>query len=290
MTIPAGRPYITKVNGKLVMARDKREKNADVALDLLGEVFGSNPRTRIIRKRSKSINEPKGPLLINGTPYVQQLAAPMPPNTTPIPQQGFTAFPPPVIPPQYPLPYPPQPSPIYPPQYPQPYYRGQVPTFLIQPPPLQPQYQPQSQPQSKPTKEDLDQLVKMDSHFNKKVDKDGKSVDPLGAQNDSENAISTKTTVMIVKHVCAHCGRLRSRKYHHEHPIKDGEIPAPAFCRKCQRDSSSTSESSGSGREERRKGKKDTKKKKAQGKKHKKVWNIDEDPHYLLTSLRRRWW
>lgn len=111
----------------------------------------------------------------------------------------------------------------------------------------------------------------MDSHFDKKVDKDGKSVDPFGAQNGGEKVIATKTTVTIVKHVCAHCGRLRSRKYHHEHPIKDGEIPAPAFCRKCQRDSSSTSESSSSGREERRKEKKDTRKKRVQGKKHNKV-------------------
>ncbi|CZR54240.1 uncharacterized protein PAC_04123 [Phialocephala subalpina] len=268
MTIPAGRPYITKVNGKLVMAREKREKNADVALDLLGEVFGPNPRTRIIRKRSKSITETKGPLLINGIPYVPQLPPPVPPNTAPIPQQGFIAIPPPVIPPQYSLPYPPQLPPLYPPQYPLPHHAVQGQRFLVQPPPPPPPTQTQVQP--KPTKQDLEQLVEMDSHFSKEHEKNKKSTSSVSVQDGSEKVVESKTAVTIVKHICAHCGNLRSRKYHHEHPIKPGEIPAPDFCRKCQRDASSRSESSDSDREDRRKEKKGKKKTKVHSKKQNK--------------------
>jgi hypothetical protein len=57
----------------------------------------------------------------------------------------------------------------------------------------------------------------------------------------SSKVEETKTTITITKHVCAQCGRLRSRRYHHRNPIKTGEMPAPAYCRKCQKDASSTS-------------------------------------------------
>lgn len=54
----------------------------------------------------------------------------------------------------------------------------------------------------------------------------------------------TKTTVTITKHICANCGRVRSKGYHKDHPLKDGDSPTPTFCRRCQRDASSTSSDS----------------------------------------------
>jgi hypothetical protein len=44
----------------------------------------------------------------------------------------------------------------------------------------------------------------------------------------------------LTKHVCAKCGKVRSSKYHHENPLKPGEVPAPAFCGRCERDLTST--------------------------------------------------
>ena len=48
------------------------------------------------------------------------------------------------------------------------------------------------------------------------------------------------------RHVCAGCGRERSRKYHHEHPIVAGAPPISGLCRKCQKEATSTDESSDS--------------------------------------------
>jgi hypothetical protein len=57
-----------------------------------------------------------------------------------------------------------------------------------------------------------------------------------------------QTSTAIVQHVCAKCGRQRSPKYHHEHPIVPGEFPIAAFCRKCCKDETSSEESNTSGR------------------------------------------
>lgn len=84
----------------------------------------------------------------------------------------------------------------------------------------------------------------------------------------------TKTTITITKHICANCGRLRSRKYHAENPIKEGETPVPAFCWKCQKDSSETSDSD---RRRSPKVKNDEKKKpkdKEEKKKHRRVGSV----------------
>jgi len=53
-----------------------------------------------------------------------------------------------------------------------------------------------------------------------------------------------RTNFTVTKHICANCGNLRSRKYQSEHPIVAGEVPTPAFCRKCQKDASSTDDES----------------------------------------------
>lgn len=187
--IPAGQPYLTKVNGKLVMAREKKPKATTVAIDLLGEALGQ--KTRIIRKRSKSLDKPNGPLIIGGVTYVPQQQIPAP-YTTPIPQQAFST--------QNLMHYPPQP------------------TFVL----------------PNPSQQSLNQLHQMQAHF-------GKMYGP-GAPNNPQNGKVevTSTTITITKHICAGCGRIRSKRYHHDHPIKQGEKPEPDFCRKCQKDTSST--------------------------------------------------
>lgn len=42
---------------------------------------------------------------------------------------------------------------------------------------------------------------------------------------------------------CAGCGRVRSRKFQHENPVKQGEVPTPSYCRKCARYDTSSVES-----------------------------------------------
>jgi hypothetical protein len=200
---------LTKVNGKLVMAREKRPKATTVAIDLLGEAFGQ--KTRIIRKRSKSLDKPNGTLLIGGVTYVPQQQIPAP-YTTPIPQQTFST--------QNLMHYPPQP------------------TFVL----------------PNPSQQDLNQLHQMQAHF-------GRVYGP-GAPNNPQNGKVevTSTTITITKHICAGCGRIRSKKYHHDHPIKQGEKPEPDFCRRCQKDTSST-DSEGEGQDIKKKSKKSKHKK-----------------------------
>ena len=234
--IPANAPYLTKVNGKLALARQKTPKAVDIAIDLLGEAFGG--RATILRKRSKSLERSKTPLLIAGSPYVPQ---PQLTYSAPIPQQAF-----------------PQPGPTIPMlqyQYPNPNPQMYSPSMT--PMPQYPaQYPPQryTAPPSKPTEKDFEQLKRINAHYNEINTENPKNLSPGSAsgkitqerstikinkvvQEDS----ATKTTVTVTKHVCANCGRLRSRKYHHVHPIKAGDAPDPAFCRKCQKDASSTS-------------------------------------------------
>jgi hypothetical protein len=205
--IPAGTPYFTKVNGKLVMARSKRKDTAtDIAIDLLGEAFGG-PRTKIIRKRAKSVDQSTTPLRIAGAPNMTQQPVPY---GAPMPQY---AFPPQGIPQPMPMPM------LQIPQYP-----NQPPTFV-----------------PSPTEKDLNQLKRIDAHFNKVLAKQASRESMGHKEKLVEKVTEVKTTITITKHVCANCGRLRSKKYHHDHPIKAGEQPAPAFCKKCQRDASSTS-------------------------------------------------
>lgn len=249
------------------MARAKRETTADVAVDLLGEAFG--PRTRIIRRRSRSMEPEKGPLIINGITYVPQSPPPIT-YSAPIPQQGFQAI----------APMPTYVPPEYAPAYPMPYYPGPVPSYLPAP---RAEPRPERRTEPKPTKEDFATLVDMDEHFKKASEKALKALKSSNEPEETKKVIATKTTITIVKHICANCGRLRSRKYHQEHPIKEGDVPEAAFCRKCQRDASSTSESSDNEREERKKKKKDKKKKAEKHKTKEKVFHIAMHYRHLLT-------
>jgi hypothetical protein len=243
--IPANAPYLTKVNGKLALARQKTPKAADIAIDLLGEAFGG--RATVPRKRSKSLERPKTPLLIAGSPYVPQ---PQLTYSAPIPQQAFPQLSPTIPMLQYQYPYP----------NPQLYSPNMLPMsqYPTQYPPRCPQPEPQryTVPPSKPTEKDFEQLKHIDAHYNEINTEKPKRISAGSASGKTtqENPMikinktvpedsATKTTITITKHVCANCGRLRSRKYHHEHLIKVGDTPDPAFCRKCQKDVSSTNAS-----------------------------------------------
>lgn len=245
--IPAGTPYLTKINGKLVFAREKKPKTASIAVDLLGEAFGVT--TTIVRKRSKSLDRPKAPLLIAGSPCIPQ---PQLAYTAPIPQQPFPQ--PGTTLPLLPYQYTPQP----PPQYPHPHMYSpnmmQISQFPIPYPPYYPQLDPQRYaiPPSRPTKEDFEQLKDIDAAYKKANTEKKKHQKNRSKSSDTvldslvQKEATIKNIITVTKHICGNCGRLRSRKYHHENPIKPGETPTPAFCRKCQKDTTSTSGSGGS--------------------------------------------
>jgi hypothetical protein len=230
--IPVGQPYLTKVNGKLVMAREKKPKAANIAADLLREAFGV--RT-VIRRRSKSLERPKAvPLLHAGTPYYQQLQLPY---STPLPQQPFAQ---PLL--QY-QPYNPRQQ-----GCPQSFISYQLPICnpnMIQTPqytrcPQQPQHY--TVQQSKPSQEDFESLKRIDAHYNELISKKTKRLSAGPESDSSVQDITNKATITTANDIRANCGRLRSRRYHAENPIKSREIPTTAFCRKCQRDSSETSD------------------------------------------------
>ncbi|KAG9234362.1 hypothetical protein BJ875DRAFT_509889 [Amylocarpus encephaloides] len=195
MVIPAGKPYLTKVNGKLVMARNKKDKPFQRGIDLLTGELLSLP----VQKRSKSVPPTPRPLIISGIPYY--------PHPPPLRSDGLL-----------------QPQPLLVPQ-------------MIQPAPILVRVNPDA---PELTQQDFDKLVKVSSHFNP-VAKETHKQKPEEVKKSTEDEASAQNSIKITIHACAKCGRIRSRKYHHEHPIKSGELPPPDYCRKCQRDSSSTS-------------------------------------------------
>ena len=222
LVIPAGRPYLTKVNGKLVMAREKKDKPIDIAVGLLGEAYGGG--TRVIQRRARSVDKEKFPGQIGGVPFTQQL---QPIYTTPLFQQGLAQSTG-LIPLRQYQQYPYQPQlmqQLHFPRHPVP----QPTSFTIPDPNFNP----------KPTKEDFEQLKVIDAHYNE-ISKRGET-NSQGSEAAEEIALRTHKT--LIRHICENCGRLRSRKYHHDNPIKAGEALIPASCKKCQRDASSTSSS-----------------------------------------------
>jgi hypothetical protein len=70
------------------------------------------------------------------------------------------------------------------------------------------------------------------------------------------DGMTAETSITIQHHTCANCKKLRSRKYQSEHPLKPGEVPAAAFCRRCQRETTSTEQSEDTEGDSRKKKKK----------------------------------
>ncbi|KAH8820376.1 hypothetical protein F5884DRAFT_849639 [Xylogone sp. PMI_703] len=198
--ILAGHPYITKINGSLVMVKSKKDK--------------------FIRRRSQSLDVRGPPLLSTAPTYSPQQA----PQLTPLFHHSFS---------------------------------GVVPVVQLQPVRLLPVAPPY------PTQSDLEQLklIRTDYRLRSQAEAPRICVTPSQNEGHSEEKQpadgtaneTTKTTVTMTLHICANCQRLRSRKYQHQHPIKPGEIPAPAFCRRCQKDDSSTESSRSETREPRKK-------------------------------------
>jgi hypothetical protein len=216
--------YVTKVNGRLVMVRERREKLRHICMDLLGEAFGkyTGPKMKDDSKKQEGENVPAQktkatpvqnfptPPLFNpnanlvASPPVQAIMGPMGPQSgiyrfgnrqltlLPVNPQGG-----PAISPQMGYPFP-------------------------QPPWIFPQPSSISGFNFPPMGTDPRQFI---------------------ANSAPPSKVDSQTSVTVTKHVCAECGRLRSRKYQHENPLKLGETPTPAFCKKCQKDVTSTEES-----------------------------------------------
>lgn len=110
---------------------------------------------------------------------------------------------------------------------------------------------PSMAPQWSLTAWEIDQVRQINADFQTRAGDTILKNTPQLASPDPKNirpSVETynNTSITITKHICVNCGRLRSRKYHHENPIKPGEVPTPAFCAKCQKDVTSTEDSSSS--------------------------------------------
>lgn len=57
-----------------------------------------------------------------------------------------------------------------------------------------------------------------------------------GNLNDDSNEVEDVGKRIRHYHICAGCGKRRSREYQKAHPLKRGEKPVPAYCTRCIRD------------------------------------------------------
>jgi hypothetical protein len=216
--------YITKVNGRLVMVRERREKLLDIFMDLLGEAFGKYTRP----KMKDGSKKPEG-----------ENATAQKPTATP-----FQSFPtPPLFNPNANLVGPPPVQSIMGPMGPQPgiYRFGNRQLALL---PLNPQGGSAIPPQMEYPYPQSPWMFPQPSNIS------GFNFPPMGTDprqfitnSARPSEVTSQASVTMIKHVCAECGRLRSRKYQYENPLKPGDTPTPAFCKKCQKDVTSSEES-----------------------------------------------
>lgn len=227
------------------MARSKKDKPADNAIRLFGGAFGSKPA----RKKSP----------------VRQISKLIEAVPTPLLIGG--------------IPYLPQPGT----QHPQIAFDPDSPVGM--PPNLQPGptvsgplYAPN------PTPADFERLRGFDAHYKKYV-VSGQNNATIESKKTREEKTTTTTKFNVTRHICGHCGGLRSKRYHLQHPIVPGEIPIPGFCRRCQRDASSTSSASSTEVSRRRKNGNDRYKRKSGSKKRNvKVVEIERERKRLESS------
>jgi hypothetical protein len=185
------------------MARKKMDNSN--SMDLLAHLFASTKRTRVEKKRSKSLDYDKK-LFVN--PYTGMIQSTSPPQV--------------MLTPPAPI--------IYSPQFPQFLQQWQQQLLL---------------PRSEPTTHNVNHFPHTQGTSPTALNEQVRYVStPLDSNQNlnSPNAgtIRGETYITVTKHICAGCGRFRSMKYHHENPIRPGEVPPAAFCRKCQRESTST--------------------------------------------------
>ena len=98
-----------------------------------------------------------------------------------------------------------------------------------------------NKPDVNATAEALDRLKLVDAHF-RKVSVEQSKAKSRDAEKTGKVEEESSSSVAVDRHVCANCGKLRSRKYHVQNPLKPGVKPSPAFCRKCQKDDTTDSE------------------------------------------------
>lgn len=223
-----GSTYVTKVNDKLVMVRERREKLHNICMDLLGEAFGkySRPKMKDDSKKTEGENVPAQ-------------------KTEAIPIQNFPA--PPLFNPSANLVGSPPVQVIMGPMGSQPgiYRFGNRQLALL---PLNPQGRPPNPPLMGYPYSQPPWMFPQSSNISG-FNFPPMCIDPRQfVANLAPPEVTSQISVTVTKHVCAECGRLRSRKYQQENPLKPGETPTPAFCKKCQRDVTSTEESDASGR------------------------------------------
>lgn len=249
--VPPGKPYATHVNGRLVLARDLPSKRNSIGVGLLGEAFGGVRKSKTSIKRAVSFENLKGQSTLPpaGIPYNPHQQVPY---SMPIPQVQIPAIapmqPPVLGPPPVVFPYPIYSGPPLNMSFPTTTPFPQFPTMQLYPPqPLPGRYAIPKQARniSQPAAA-FEDLKKVDEDFQRRSFSEPleiRSHEPANEKrgHSGTNTPKTTTTVMINKHVCANCGRIRSRRYHHDNPLKPGENPVPGFCHKCQRDESSLS-------------------------------------------------
>ncbi len=211
-----GSTYATKVNGKLVLVRERRERLRDICMDLLGEAFGKYSRPKMKNDSKKQEGE-----------HVEAQNFAAPPLFNPNANWAGPASVPSIMGPMGPQPG---------------IYRfGNRQLALL---PLNPQAGPAMPPQMGYTHPQPPWMFPQASNIS------GFNFPPMGidprqfiTNSAAPGEVTSKTSVTVAKHVCAECGKLRSRKYQHENPLKPGETPSPSFCKKCQKDVTSTEES-----------------------------------------------
>ena len=245
--IPAGTPYLTKVKGELVMARHKRDTKIR-AVTIKG-VGGTTTKTLDLTRPMEvaldflgeafgvrgRVPRKRAKSFDRPSPYPSIAASlsygsqlPLA-YSAPLPQRAFSTM----------SSFPPMP--------------------ILQ----QPIQYAVAQPHS--GNPDLDQLRHIDAHYRSISGEGLREIVPTSPKGQG---LDSKRTTLIAKHTCANCGRLRSKRYYADHPIKPGDIPVQEFCGKCQRDASSTtSSSSDNGSSIKR----DRKKKKTKSRGHNKV-------------------
>lgn len=249
-----GDTYITKVNGKLVMARERPESAFDIGMDLLGEAFGGASRSKMKDGNRPSGNMPNMGAQLNDPPQgmgpppgpqtsspknLQQCTGGIQPGIYQVGDRQLALLPKnshgqPVFPPGFlsPPAGPPGQQGMFPPPVPP----GQSGMFLPQSPYMNGAFGggydpgfPHSFPMMAP----------------------GYSVPHFAPSFFPNYAAGGAATNVLGKHVCGHCGRLRSKRYQAANPLKKGEVVVSGFCRRCQKDDTSSEGSEAS--EERKK-------------------------------------
>ncbi|KAI9746102.1 MAG: hypothetical protein M1818_000783 [Claussenomyces sp. TS43310] len=220
--------YITKVNGRLVMVREKKPSALEIGLDLLGEAFGR----KLIKDSPDSVSESvyRSPTMTAPSPFHYPCTAPIsaPPQMDP-PVEGD---PPPGI-----------------------YQCGNqqlalLPVGSVRNETMQQQFLPYSSsyPYSDPWMRSQWMTIQgygQHPHFTAMYP-------AMQASQMTSTTAAQPLTGTAIPPLCAGCGRVRSRKYQHEHPLKSGETHPPSFCRKCQKQDTSTELSCSGERQTRR--------------------------------------